>query len=177
AWTLPEGPLSVIFSARSGWLYQSRSARSLYPWLTSTLYAFSLKSGRPLSRKFWATHGACSIALRNSVNRSLCWEALTICSPSIQPTTPSLGVASLTVGPPAALTRKSVPRFSSAIHAEPSASARTESEFWETSLRNAGLADLRKSCARDISAVVMPYGSLGPVAGPAVRLRSVGWFS
>ena len=70
-----------------------------------------------------------------------------------------------------------MPRFSSAIHAEPSASARTESEFWETSLRNAGLADLRKSCARDISAVVMPYGSLAPVARPAIAIRSVGWFS
>src|SRR5450755_421105 len=103
--------------------------------------------------------------------------ALMICSPSMKPNTPSDGVAILTTGPPAALTRKSVPRFSMAIHAEPSASARTESEFCDTSLRNAGLADLRKSCAREISAVVMLYGDLAPVARPAIAIRSVGWLS
>ena len=78
-------------------------------------------------------------------------DALTICSESMKPTVPSFGYAGLTTGPPASLTRSSVPRFVIPIHAEPSASARTTSLFCEASLRTFGLNSFRQPFApRDL---------------------------
>jgi hypothetical protein len=73
------------------------------------LYAFSLKSGRPFVRKFLAIHGACCIEFSNISNLSLFFDAFTICSESMNPIVPSDGYAARTVGPPASLTRSSVP--------------------------------------------------------------------
>jgi hypothetical protein len=55
------------------------------------LYAFSLKSGRPFVRKFFAIHGACSVVLMNFSNTLLFFDAFTICSESMNPTVPSRG--------------------------------------------------------------------------------------
>ena len=63
------------------------------------------------------------------------------------------------------------------IHAEPSASARTTSLFCEASLSTFGLSAFRYAFAREISAVVIAYGFLAPVARPAIAIMSVGMFS
>ena len=95
----------------------------------------------------------------------------------MKPIVPSFGYAVLTVGPPASLTRSSVPRLVIPIHAEPSASARTTSLFCDASLSTFGLSSLRYAFAREIWAGVIAYGSLAPVARPAMAIMSVGMFS
>src|SRR4051794_3313176 len=95
----------------------------------------------------------------------------------MNPIVPSFGYAVLIVGPPASLTRSSVPRFVIPIHAEPSASARTTSLFCEASLSTFGFSPLRYSFAREIWGGVIEYGSLAPVARPAIAIMSVGMFS
>ena len=69
----------------------------------------------------------------------------------MNPIVPSFGYAVFTTGPPASLTRSSVPRFVIPIHAEPSASARTTSLFCDASFRTFGFNSFRKSfAARDL---------------------------
>jgi hypothetical protein len=50
-----------------------------------------LNSGRPFVKKFCAIHGACCIALMNRGNASWFFDALTICSESMNPIVPSFG--------------------------------------------------------------------------------------
>src|SRR5262249_9445941 len=120
---------------------------------------------------------ACCIAFSNLKNESWLWEALTICSESMNPIVPSFGYAVLTTGPPASLTRSSVPRFVMPIHADPSASARTTSLFCEASLSTFGLSCESQFLASEISAEVIEYGSFAPVARAATAITSVGMFS
>src|SRR5205085_10911899 len=95
----------------------------------------------------------------------------------MKPTVPSLGYAVLTTGPPASLTRSSVPRFVMPIHADPSASARTTSLFCAASFRTFGFRPLRNAFADEIWLLVIEYGFLAPGAGPAIAMASVGVFS
>ena len=110
-------------------------------------------------------------------NASWFFDAFTICSESMKPIVPSFGYAVLTTGPPASLTRSSVPRFVIPIHADPSASARTTSLFCEASFRTFGLNSLRNAFACAISAFVIEYGFFAPVARAAIAITSVGMFS
>src|SRR5262249_6651508 len=127
--------------------------------------------------KFFAIQGACCIAFSNLKNESWLWDALTICSESMKPIVPSFGYAVLTTGPPASLTRSSVPRFVIPIHADPSANARTTSLFCEASFSTFGLNCLRNDFASEISPFVIEYGFFAPVARAAIAMTSVGMFS
>src|SRR5437868_13571179 len=127
--------------------------------------------------KFLAIHGACCIAFSNLKNVSWLCDAFTICSESMNPIVPSFGYAGLTTGPPASLTRSSVPRFVIPIHADSSASALTTSLFWEASLRTFGLNCFSQLFASAIWLVDIEYGFLAPVAFPAIAFMSVGMFS
>ena len=80
---------------------------------------------------------------------------LTIISESIQPMVPSLGVKTLSSGPPWSLTRDSVPRLPVAIQASPVLSAAIVSVAWLASVRMFGLSWLRASLALAISSGVM----------------------
>src|SRR5215470_15270933 len=91
--------------------------------------AFWLKSGRQLVVKFATIHSDCCIASRNGLTRFLFAPLATIISESMKPIVPSGGYADLSSGPPASLTRTSVPRFEMPMAASPLAIIVTISLF------------------------------------------------
>ena len=93
----------------------------------------------------------------------------------MKPIVPSFGYAVLTTGPPASLTRSSVPRFVIPIHADPSASARTTSLFCDASLSTFGFSCLRKSFADEICAERDPKGLYAKAkAGKLPNMTGIG---
>src|SRR5262245_155886 len=167
-----------MVSALSGLSMNSRLAASaVFGSLVNCFAAFSLNSGRQFVVKFSTMNSERCIAFRNGLTSAELLPLAVIISESMKPIVPSGGYADLSSGPPAFLTRMSVPRFEMPMAASPLAIIEMISLFCDASLMMFGLSDPRKLAADEIWSGACAYGDLEPVAMPAIAIRSVGMFS
>src|SRR6478736_1247493 len=167
-----------MLSAFSGLSMNSRFAASaVFGSAVNAFAAFSLNSGRQLVVKFCTMKSERCIASRNGLTSAELLPLAVIISESMKPIVPSGGYADLSSGPPAFLTRMSVPRLEIPIAASPLAIIEMISLFCDASLMMFGLSDPRKLAADEIWSGACAYGDLEPVAIPPIAIRSVGMFS